>query len=310
MSELSDVFGDDFADEYENEREERRQSRNRVDEETLKEICFKAVEGDGFKGSEPRFKYEADAVPHDVFLVQAPESKFHKFKRQFENGGMSVGMFHLEDVYGCNFNEDMMELVDRIEEGKHYIVVGSYSEERRTSDGEERVYKNINVRGIVPVKAAKKYAQKRKKEKQGTSVEEQKKEQSGSNSDDEDIEMDSEASDEDVFNVFKAVKNKKPEILQDVADGDEEALSKLNALVDKNTDGEVGDTQVRDVFESEIEEIDDDEEEEEDDDFDLGDIGGDEEEEDDETSTEEDTESDQSDDDGDDEDSIDDWFGE
>lgn len=313
MSELADVFGDDFAEDYEETRQEKREKRNRVEEETLKEICYKAVNG-GFKGEEPRFTYEGDAIPHDVFLVQAPDSKFHKFKRQFENGGMSVGMFHMEDVYGCNFNEEMVNLVDRIEEGKHYIAIGNFKEERRTSNGEENVYKNINIRGFVPIAAAKKYAQQRDEQKSESSIEEQKEDQGIEDGDTGTV---TEVTDEDVMEVIKAVKGKKPDVLRDVADGDEEAFDNLVKLVDKNKEGDVDEDHVYEVFESQIEEIDDEEEEDDDDDIGLDDLDMDDDEDDSSEETtsddesEEDTSSDESsDEDEDDADDIDEWFGE
>ena len=304
--ELSEVFGDDFAQDYQSERQEREQARRRVDEETLKEICFKAVQGDGFSGSEPRFTYTADAVDHDVFLLQAPENKFEKFKNPYDDGGMSVGMFYVgDDIYSCSFSEDMMQLVEKIEEGKHYIVIGNFEEARVEKGGETNIYFNLNpVRGIVPVKVAKKWAQQRSEEKSGSSVEEQKEDQGV-----DDSESSAEVTDSDIMNVFNAVKKRKSEVLRNVADGDEEALSKLTALADNNLDGDVTEEHVREVFESEIEEIDDGEDEE--DDMDLGDLDTSSDDEDDsseEESSDDETEPEESESDDEDEDGIDDWF--
>ena len=313
MGELEDVFGDDFADEYESETQERQRKRNRVEEDTLKRICYKAVNGDGFKGSEPRFVYEGDSVPHDVLLMQAPESSMEKFKHSFDNGGMSMGMFHLDELFSCTFNEDMVQLLDRIEEGKHYIVVGRYEEKTVQKSGSEEKYLNINpVRGIVPLKVAKKYAEKYDEESQGSTIEEQREDQgtADSSSDKTEDTTPDTATDEGILEVLKYVAQEKGAVIEAVADGDEDALTKLVGVVDNNTDGEVTEQHVRDVFEAEVQEIDDEEEEE--DDMGLGglDMGDDEDEEEEEEpepepEPEPDTSADDSDDD---EESVDDWF--
>jgi len=321
MGDLSEVFGEDFEQEYQSESQKRREKQNKVDKETLKKICYKAVKGGGFKGSEPRFVYEGDAIPHDVMLMQAPESKFSKFKHPFKNGGMSVGMFHLEEVFSCAFNEDMMSIVEKIEEGEHYIVVGNYEEKKDIDgSGNENVYYNVNpVRGIVPVKVAKKYAEEYDEKRQGTSVDEQLEDQGqeveGSNDDEEDIDLDSgsdEPSDSDILKVLKLVADKKEHVIKSVADGDADSLSKLVGVVDNNVEGEVTEDHVRTVFESEITEIED--EEEEDDDLDMGGLGLDDDEDSSDNKQEEEPEPEPEDtseaesDDEDNEDSVDDWF--
>lgn len=321
MSELEEVFGDDFASEYESERQERRSKRNKVDQETVKDICYAAIQGSGFKGSEPRFRYEGDAVPHDVLLMQAPETKIEKFKHSFANGGMSLGMFHLEEIISCAFNEEMIEVIDRIEEGKHYIVIGNYEEKAETDgSGETKVYKNINpVRGIVPVSVAKKYAEEHDEDMQGTSVEEQREQQSGSSTEstdteestDDDPEEEEESLGEQIVTVLEFVANKKPEVIRAVAEGDQDALTKLVGVVDNNVSGDVSEDHVVQVFESEIQEIEDDEEEE-DDGLDMGGLGIDEDDESDETEEEEPTSTpDEAADEADEpeeEESVDDWF--
>lgn len=319
MSDLEEVFGSDFAQEHESETNKRRQKRNKVEKETLKDICYKAVKGDGFKGSEPRFVYEGDAVPHDVLLMQAPESSMEKFKHSFDNGGMSMGMFHLDELFSCSFNEDMVSLLDRIEEGKHYIVVGRYEEKTVQKSGSEEKYLNINpVRGIVPLKVAQKYAEKRESEKAASSVDEQREDQTGSDdetSEDESMSMD-EVTDDDILEVLKFVAKKKEEVIAAVADGDKDALSKLVTVANKNIDGEVTEEHVRKVFEAEIQEIDDGEEEEDDMGLDGLDMDDDEEEEEEpepepDTSDEPESEPEETEssaDSDDDEEDVDDWF--
>jgi len=316
MSDLEEVFGDEFADEYENKTNERRNKRNKVEEDTLKDICYKAVKGDGFKGSEPRFVYEGDSVPHDVLLMQAPESSMEKFKHSFDNGGMSMGMFHLDELFSCTFNEDMVSLLDRIEEGQHYIVVGKYEERTVQKSNKEEVYLNINpVRGIVPLKVAQKYAEKRESEKEASSVEEQREEQTGGDSSASESESTSneKPSDEQILKVLKYVADNKGEVIEAVADGDEDAFNRLVGVADSNIDGEVTEDHVREVFEAEVQEIDDGEEDEEDDmGLDGLDMGDDEEEEEPEPEPEpepeDDDTSDSSDDSDDEEEDVDDWF--
>lgn len=319
MSELGDVLGDDFEEKYESKTQQRREEANKVDKETVKKICYKAVEGDGFDGEEPRFTYEGGEVPHDVLLMESPDQDLQKFRHNFDNGGVSLGMFHLGELFSCAFNEDMLDVVDQIEQDTYYIVIGRYQEKRDTDgSGNERVYYNINpVRGIVPLPQAKKFSEEYSKKMSGSSVEEQAQEQtqeeSGSSSSDDG--GDEDTLDEDILKVLRHVAKEKESVIKAVADGDSDSLESLVGVVNNNISQSATEEDVVRVFEAEIEEIDDEEEEEEDD-FGLDGLGDEDDSDESETSdpepeTEETDDSDEeetADDDEDDEESPDDWF--
>jgi len=324
MSKLSDVMGEEFAEEYQEKRDAARREARRVEKPTLMEACYHAVHGDGFEGEDPRFTFEGNEVDHDVLLMESPDSNIQKFKNEFPNGGMSLGMFHMNELFSCAFNEDMLDVLDNIEEDEYYVVVGRYEEKRDVdSNGEEEVYYNINpVRGIVPLEVAKQYADKFDQNMDGKSVEEQAQEQNSgsssgsSDSDSVDIsggtEAVTDADRSDIIEVFQAVGSKQKEILEETAAGSDEHMDILVSTVQDNTTGTAEEERVLDIFEEEVEEIDGrGEDEDEDDAVDIPDIGGSDDEDDnssdeeaDETETETETEEDDEDDDA----SADDWF--
>lgn len=314
MSKLGDVFGDDFEQKYNQKEQMRQERRRKVGKEDLMEVCWHAVNGDGFDGEEPRFTFDAGEVEYDVLLMQAPENNMSKFIHGFGDDGKTLGMFHLGELFSCAFLGDMKQLIGKVEEGEHYIVVGTYQENE--SNGE--TYFNINpVAGIAPIGQAKSYADKVDEQMEGSSIQEQAQEQSGESDESsdggDDFDLDDESSEpdeSDVMKVFEAVSNKKAQIIRDVAGGDNDSLAKLTKFVNKNTSGGADEDYVADIFEENIDSIDgrgdDDEDEfdlgddddEEDDDMDLGD-----DDEDDDNTEEPET----SDDDGDDE-GVEDWF--
>lgn len=312
MGELGDILGDDFEEQYESETQRRREQRNRVGEEELKAICYKAVEGDGFEGEKPRFTYEGGDVPHDVLLMETYDGDLGKFKNSFKNGGMSVGMFHLDTLMSCAFGEDMMDIVNKIQPNTYYIVVGRYEEKTEMRDGTKETYYNVNpVRGIVPLPQAKKFAENYESSKSQSSIEEQKQDQGTSDTTEtEDEEDDTPSPEEQTVKIFEAVSNKKPELLHNVADGDEDAFNTLVSVVNDHAQSDISEDTVYDTFEAEIEEIDD--EEEEDDDIDLGGLDdsdglmGDETDE--PSGSENESESSDADDEDDGDNSVDDWF--
>lgn len=286
----------------------------------MKKICHLAINEGGFKGEEPRFTYDEGDIQHDVLLMQAPEKDIQKFRHKLGDSAVSLGMFHLDKLFSCAFNEGLVELVDKVEQGEYYLVVGRYQQKTEMKDGEERTYNNMSpVRGIAPIAKAKQMAEAYEEEKGGSSVEEQAEEQSSSSSSssggvsisgsDEPDELPKEA----IVRVFQAVADSSPDVLQQVASGNSDALSKLTNVVNDNTDGEeVGVERVADVFEEEVDDIEGrhEEEEEEDDDsgIDLGGLGGGDDETEDEEEEEE-TTTESSDDGGsDDESDPDDWF--
>lgn len=317
MGELGDVLGEEFEEQYESKVQERRQKAQRVTSDTMKKIAHLAINEGGFKGEQPRFTYDEGEVQHDVLLMQAPENDLQKFRHKLGDSAVSLGMFHLDKLFSCAFNEGLVELVDKIGEGEYYLVVGRYQQKTEVKDGEERTYNNISpVRGITPISKAKELAEQYEEEMGGTSVEEQAQEQTASDgesdgsislddSDDED-----EVQKSDITRVFQAVADGSPEVLKQVASGNSDALSKLTNVVNDNTSGgEVSMERVADVFEEEVDEIEGRHEEEEDDSgIDLGGlVGGDDGDEDDEE--EEQAEESTSDDSGDDDEADpDDWF--
>lgn len=324
MSDLGDVFGDDFEQKYNQKEQMRQEQRRKVGKEDLMEACWHAVEGDGFDGEEPRFTFDAGEVEYDVLLMQAPENNMQKFIHEFGDDGQTLGMFHLGELFSCAFLGDMKKLISKVEEGEHYIVVGSYQENPKENSSE--VYYNINpVAGIAPIAQAKKYADKMDEQMQGSSIQEQAEQQSEDEqmdtSDDGDDDMDLDGLDdeddkpaeEDVVKVFKVVSNKKEQIIRDVAGGDDSALEKLTGFVNKNTDGGADEEYVADTFEEHIQDIEGRGEDEEDE-IDLGDSDEDEDDDDDgmdlsdDNDEEEETVEEEASDDDDGEEGVEDWF--
>lgn len=317
MGELSDVLGEEFEKKYEQKREQRREQARKVPKEDLMEICYKAIRGGGFDGEEPRFRFDAGEVDHDVLLMESPEDDMQKFRHELGEDAMSLGMFHLDQLFSCAFQEHMLGLLDKIEEDTYYVVVGRYQEKTQTDgSGSGKTYYNVNpVRGIVPLNVAEQYAKEYESHMEGSSIEEQAQEQSSSSTDDSSnsndvdiggLDEDDEASKEDILNVFQAVGNEAPQVLEAVTDGDSDAIETLVETTNENVDGEAEEDRILDVFEEEVEEIEGRGEEEEDDGgIDIGGLGGDDEEEsEDETSV-----SDQPEDSGGDGDSdVEDWF--
>lgn len=263
MSELGDVLGSDFESKYEETTQRNRQTKVSVDKETVMAICDKAINGDGFDGENPRFRYTGAELPHDVLLMETYDGDLGKFKNSFENGGMSLGMFHLDNLMSCAFNEDMLDVVDKIEPDSYYIVIGTYEEKKVQKDGNEKTYYNVNpVRAVVPLHRAKKLANEYEGTTDGSSVEEQRDDQQGSSSgpDKDDL----------ILKVLNKIAEKKEDLITQTADGDETALQKITTIANNNLDPEITQSDIVRVFEAEIGEIDDGEDEEEEDDFDLG----------------------------------------
>lgn len=325
MGKLSDVFGDDFEEEYKHKENEQRERRRKVETGVLKEICWTAVEGEGFDGEEPRFSFDAGEMEYDVLLMRSPDRDLQKFRHQLGDDAMSMGMFHLDTLFSCAFQGDMVSLIEKIEEDEYYIVVGNYQE--REDDGE--TYYNVNpVAGIVPIAQAKKYADEVDERMTGSSIEEQAQQQSEetestSDEDEDDVDLgsldeeDDQVSEEEVLKVLKMIGNKKKSIMNSVASGDEDALEKVTGVVDKNTDGSITEDRVAQIFHENVEPIDGYEDgEEEEDDLDLGGLDDDEDDdllgdEDETDEVEEDTTEDESEpaESEDDEDSdVEDWF--
>jgi hypothetical protein len=338
MGKLGDILGDDFEEEYENKRREVEEQRRKVSQETMMEICFEAVEGGGFDGEEPRFTFDAGEVDHDVVLMESPQNDLHKFRHEFEqSGGVSLGMFHMGDLWSCVFNEDMVAMVDKIEEDEYYVVVGRYQENIQDAGTEdEEKYINISpVRGIVPLEVAKEYAEKYDSamsgsDKQSQAEQQNKDEESSDDEDDVDVgdlggdggdggdggEVDSDK----VIKVFHTIGDEAPQVLKETAAGDNDAISKLVKVTNKNLDGDADKERILDIFEDEVEEIEGrgEDEEEEDDDLDLDGLGDEDEDEDDDGDGEEDesedaeeddtTESSDESDDEDEDEGVDDWF--
>jgi len=281
MGTLGDVLGDEFEEEYESTVQNRRESANKVDTDTLKRICYTAIHEKKFKGEQPRFTFDDGSVDHNVFLMESPRNDIHKFQHELGEDGMSLGMFHVGELMSCAFNKELVELVDKINEDEHYLVVGRYTEKTVTKDGEERTYKNISpVRGILPLSKAKKLADDYANTASGMSMEEQAEEQQKEGQEDESSDDSSSADSsgphtEQVVNIFKQVAQKNEDVMRAVADGDSDMLDKLTNVVNSNIDADVSSETVADIFEDKIESIDGRHEEEDDDDgFDMGDLGG------------------------------------
>jgi len=325
MTDLGDVFGDDFEQKYNQKEQMRQEQRRKVKKESLMEACWHAVEGEGFEGEEPRFTFDAGEVEYDVMLMQAPENNMSKFIHEFGDDGQTLGMFHLGELFSCAFLGDMQDLIGKVEEGEHYIVVGTYQENPK--DNSNEVYYNINpVAGIAPIAQAKKYADKMDEQMQGSTIEEQADQQSEdeetdtSDDEDDEDEMDLDGLDddddmpdeEDVVKVFKVVSNKKEQIIRDVAGGDADALEKLTGFVNKNTSGGATEDYVADTFEEHIQEIEGRGEDEEDE-MDLGELDEEDDEDEgmdlsDDDDEEEETVEEEASDDDDGEEGVEDWF--
>lgn len=316
MGELGDVLGEDFETEYENTREERREKLKKVEKGTLMEIAYQAVEGGKFDGEEPRFRFEADEVTHDVLLMESPDRDIQKFRHSLGEDAMTLGMFHLDQLFSCAFQDEMLDVLDKIEEDQYYLVVGNYEEKTETKDdGNTETYYNINpVRGIIPLNVAQKYAEKYESKMEGTSIEEQSEQQKDEveSGDDGGIDLgglnddESDVPDDDIVEVFHAVGDNAPEVLEQVAEGVDDAIDKLLEVTHKNLDGSTEDDHILDVFEDKVEDIPG-RGEDEDSGIDIGGIGGDDEGDEDDGS--EDLSS--SDDESEDEDSssgVEDWF--
>lgn len=317
-------MGEDFKDKYESKREERREQARRVEKETLMEICYKAIEEGGFDGEEPRFRFDAGEIDHDVLLVESPEDDLQKFRHQLGDDAMTLGMFHLNQLFSCAFQEQMIDLLKKIETDEYYVVVGRYQEKtQEDGSGNTQTYYNINpVRGIVPLDVAKQYAEKYKEQMKGTSIEQQAQEQQEEAEESEDDsgvdlsgmgEDDSEVDRSTIIQVFQAIGNDAPQVLEAVSEGDEDMMDKLVAVTNDNLDGDADRERILDIFEEEVEEIPGrgEEEEEEDEGIDLGGIGGsDEDKEEEEEESEPSLTDDESGDEegGDEGSSVEDWF--
>jgi len=307
MSELGDILGDEFEEEYEKQSARGSRQASKVQDKEMMEICYKAINDDGFEKDEPRFSYPTNAGEVDVLLMNSPENDLQTFRFELGDTGMSQGMFHMGDLFSCGFQENMLDMLDKVELDTYYVIVGEYEEVTQTDDdGNTDTYYNINpVRGIVPLKAAKSLADKYEQQMGGTSIEEQSQAQSTSSDStesdqtEESTSTDSddtpdigigdsdndEVSKESILPIFSAVGEQQSSILEGVSNGDSDAIDNLVGITQDNVDENPDKERVLDVFEEEVEEIDGRGEDEEDDDgIDLGGIGGD------DSSSEDDTE--------------------
>lgn len=303
MSELGDIMGEDFEEEYEEQSQRQREQANKVSKPVLMEICYEAINNGGFKGEEPRFRFTGDSVDHDVLLMESPDNDLDTFRWPLGDTAKTQGMFHLDQLFSLAFQENMLDLLEKIETGKYYLVVGKYEERTETNgNGNKETYYNINpVRGILPLNVAKEYADKYESELDSTSVEEQSEQQKsesssdsgssiqigGNNDDDDDV------SEEDVVKIFQLIGGEAPELLEQVANGEEEYMDTLCDVVNDNIDGEADREFILDTFEDNVEEIPGRGEEDDDSGIDLSGIGsddsnGDDQEEVDETPTDDD----------------------
>ena len=274
-------MGDDFEEEYQEKRSRRREEASKVDKPTLMEICYEAINNGGFKGEEPRFRFSGDSVDHDVLLMESPDDDLETFRWPLGDTAKTQGMFHVDELFSLAFQENMLDLLSKIETGEYYLVVGRYEERTETdSNGNEETYYNINpVRGIVPLKVGKKYADQYEDQMEGSSPEEQAEQQQSESSDDSnsDIDLsdadDSSVSDDDIVQIFHAVGDKAADLLQSVVYGDSTSVDKLVTVTNNNLDGEADRERILDVFEENVDTIDGRGEEEDDDDLDLGGLG-------------------------------------
>jgi hypothetical protein len=289
IGKLGDILGDDFEKDYQEKRQQRRDEANKVEKKTLMEICYKAIKAGGFDGEEPRFRFDAGNIDHDVLLMESPTDDLQTFRWPLGDSAKTQGMFHLDDLFSLAFQENMLDLLDKIDTGEYYLVVGRYEETTQSnSDGEEETYYNINpVRGIVPIEVADQYASKYEEQMEGTPVEEQAEQQSptddGEDDSDDDVDLgglddgEPEVTDDDIVEIFHVVGDQAPAVLEQVANGDQDSMDKLCGVVDNNIDGDVTNEHVLDVFEDAVESIPGrhEDEEEEDDGIDLGGIAED-----------------------------------
>lgn len=281
MSELGDILGEEFEEEYEEKRQSRRQEASKVETPVMMEICYEAINNGGFKGEEPRFRFSSNTVDHDVLLMESPEDDLDTFRWPLGDTAKSQGMFHVDQLFSLAFQENMLDLLNKIETDEYYLVVGKYEETTQSNgSGEEETYYNINpVRGIVPLSVAKKYADKFEEKMGGSSIEEQSEEQNSSSSDDSssDVDMgglDDGVSDKDIVEVFQGVGNKAPNVLEAVSEGDSDMMDKLVNVTNNNLDGDTDREHILDVFEDNVESIDG-RGEDSDDGLDLGGIDSD-----------------------------------
>jgi hypothetical protein len=319
MSELGDIMGDDFEEEYQEKRSRRREEASKVDKPTLMEICYEAINNGGFKGEEPRFRFSGDSVDHDVLLMESPDDDLETFRWPLGDTAKTQGMFHVDELFSLAFQENMLDLLSKIETGEYYLVVGRYEERTETdSNGNEETYYNINpVRGIVPLSVGKKYADQYEDQMEGSSPEEQAEQQQSESSDDSDSDIDlsdaddSSVSDDEIVQIFHAVGDKAADLLQSVVYGDSTSIDKLVTVTNNNLDGEADRERILDLFEEKVDNIDGRGEEEDDDDLDLGGLGDDSDDEEEVPAPTDgggsDTSSESSDDDGDSSDPSD-WF--
>ncbi|EGQ44113.1 MAG: hypothetical protein J07AB43_01720 [Candidatus Nanosalina sp. J07AB43] len=279
MSELGDILGTEFEEKYEKKRNNR-QNASKVDKETLMEIAYEAVNNDGFKGEEPRFRFNSDSDTYDVLLMHSPDTDLQTFRWPLGDSAKTQGMFHGDELFSLAFQQNLLDLLDKIETDEYYLVVGQYEETTQSnSDGKEETYYNINpVQGIVPLKVAKKYADKFEEQLQGSSIEEQSQKQqtegsstetSNSTDDSPDLDLggsEPEVEDSDILRIFNAIGEQQADLLHSVSSG--EQLDTLVRITNNNLDGETSREHILDTFEENVEEIDG--RGEEDDDLDLG----------------------------------------
>jgi len=262
MSELGDIMGEEFEEEYQEKANQRDEAR-KVNTEVMMEICYEALNNDGFKGEEPRFRFAGESVDHDVLLMESPDDDLQTFRWPLGDDAKTQGMFHLDELFSLAFQENMLDLLSKIETGEYYVVVGQYEERtEEQGDGTTETYYNINpVRGIVPLAVGKKYADKFEEQLESTSVEEQSEEQSNesSNGSGADIDLgddsEPEVTDSDVMDIFKGLRSEAPQILEGVAEGDSDTMDKMVSVVNSNIQGSTDDEHIFNVFEENIESI-------------------------------------------------------
>lgn len=161
MTSLEETFGEDFAEQYQQQIAEKREERNSITEEQLGKMCALAIVEDKFHDGEPTFQYNTEnGVTHDVILVEAPEPRGDKtlwdYLEEPWDGAARLPMSYLGDWHNCTFPD--AEDVKKIEQGEHYIIVGSW-DEWENDDGD--VYTNISpVRGIASLEEANEWAKK------------------------------------------------------------------------------------------------------------------------------------------------------
>jgi hypothetical protein len=271
MSELGDIMGEEFEEEYQEKANEARQEARKVSTELMMEICYEAVNNGGFKGEEPRFRFAGENVDHDVLLMESPEDDLQTFRWPLGDDAKTQGMFHVEQLFSLAFQENMLDLLSKIEVDTYYLVVGEYEETtQQQGDGTEETYYNINpVRGIVPLTLAKEYADEYESQLESTSVEEQSQQQSSDNDSDSGISLDDDSSDEvtesDVAEIFQAIGNDNKEVLEKVAAGNSEITDKVVSKTQNELAGDADREYILDVFEDSVTDIDGRGEEEDDD---------------------------------------------